>query len=375
VYSPKVVVLDNGNVGIGSTVPLASLQVGNNPAIPAGSLPAEAIKGNLVVDGKIYGDGSALTGLSGGITGLTTNYVTKATSATAIGNSQIFDNGTNVGIGTASPSQKLEVAGSIATTGTGDSYFTAGNVGIGTTVPVARLDLVGVGTTSATSSFIIRDSNKVARVAVLDNGYVGIGTSVPGNMLDVNGIVNVAQYQIMRGTSYTQILLNHGAGGWGFIGNNSTGVWSLGYTNTASTAMDNSVFSWTNTGNVGIGTTVPQQKLEVKGGSILGTEVAVTTAASMTVNWVNGNQQYLALNQAGHTINFSNYKVGQVLRLIVCQDGTGSRTVTTWDTSIVWASGTAPTLTAGASKCDIISFVCTNAKGTVKTFGTMVANF
>ncbi len=39
----------------------------------------------------------------------TTNYISKFTSSSAIGNSQIFDNGTSVGIGTASPSSKLEV--------------------------------------------------------------------------------------------------------------------------------------------------------------------------------------------------------------------------------------------------------------------------
>jgi hypothetical protein len=44
---------------------------------------------------------------------LTTNYVPKATSTTAIGNSQIFDNGTSVGIGTATPNAafKLDVNG------------------------------------------------------------------------------------------------------------------------------------------------------------------------------------------------------------------------------------------------------------------------
>jgi hypothetical protein len=129
-------------------------------------------------------------------------------------------------------------------------------------------------------------------------------------------------------------------------------------------------------GNVGIGTTVPQQRLEVRGGSILGTEYALTAAGTITVNWSNGNQQYVTLNQAGHTINFSNYKVGQVLRLIVCQDSpTGSRTVTAWDSSIVWASGNAPTLTTTAGKCDMISFVCNYAKGSVKNFGTVTANF
>ena len=42
----------------------------------------------------------------------TTNYVPKLTGASTIGNSQIFDNGTNVGIGTTNPSNKLSVVGS-----------------------------------------------------------------------------------------------------------------------------------------------------------------------------------------------------------------------------------------------------------------------
>ena len=45
----------------------------------------------------------------------TTNYVSKFTSGSAIGNSQIFDDGTSVGIGTASPLAKLHVAGTVAT--------------------------------------------------------------------------------------------------------------------------------------------------------------------------------------------------------------------------------------------------------------------
>jgi hypothetical protein len=59
----------------------------------------------------LMADGSVST-LTNPVTGTgTTNYVPKWTSGSAIGNSQIFDNGTNVGIGTASPAYKLDVSG------------------------------------------------------------------------------------------------------------------------------------------------------------------------------------------------------------------------------------------------------------------------
>ena len=57
----------------------------------------------------------------------TTNYVPKFTAASTVGNSQIFDNGTRVGIGTASPAAKVDIRGS----GLQDLYFistTATNV-------------------------------------------------------------------------------------------------------------------------------------------------------------------------------------------------------------------------------------------------------
>jgi ribosomal protein L35AE/L33A len=47
----------------------------------------------------------------------TTNYLPKWTGSTALGDSLIYDNGTNVGIGTASPSFKLDVSGTARFTG------------------------------------------------------------------------------------------------------------------------------------------------------------------------------------------------------------------------------------------------------------------
>jgi hypothetical protein len=51
----------------------------------------------------------------------TSNYVTKWTGATSIGNSQIFDDGNNVGVGTASPAAKLDVSGTINSSGISDT--------------------------------------------------------------------------------------------------------------------------------------------------------------------------------------------------------------------------------------------------------------
>jgi hypothetical protein len=53
----------------------------------------------------------------------TTNYVAKFTAGSIIGDSQIFDNGTNVGINNNSPSYRLDVAG--------DTHITSGSLGVG----------------------------------------------------------------------------------------------------------------------------------------------------------------------------------------------------------------------------------------------------
>lgn len=60
-------IYDNGNVGIGTTVPVAGLHVGpGNKSIATSVIGSTSalIKGNLEVDGQIYGDGSRLTGIS-----------------------------------------------------------------------------------------------------------------------------------------------------------------------------------------------------------------------------------------------------------------------------------------------------------------------
>jgi hypothetical protein len=68
--------------------------------------------------------GNILTSIGSGFTGTgTINYIPKFTGSTALGNSLLFDNGTNIGISTASPTFKLDITGTLRAT----SAVTFGN--------------------------------------------------------------------------------------------------------------------------------------------------------------------------------------------------------------------------------------------------------
>ena len=71
----------------------------------------------------------------------TTNYHTKFTGTSTIGNSLIWDNGTNVGIGNTNTSYTLDVSGSLRNTTSAYFATTSGNVGIGTTSPASPLTI------------------------------------------------------------------------------------------------------------------------------------------------------------------------------------------------------------------------------------------
>ncbi|MBF0331640.1 MAG: hypothetical protein HQL17_06855, partial [Candidatus Omnitrophica bacterium] len=120
-YNPKVTVLDNGNIGVGTTAPVAKIHVGDGTA-PTKSADLSSnssfIQGNLEVDGKIYGDGSKLTGIAGAVSGLTTYSVPRASNATTLVDSGIYtDASGNIGIGTTVPASSIYVKESAANTG------------------------------------------------------------------------------------------------------------------------------------------------------------------------------------------------------------------------------------------------------------------
>jgi len=85
-------------------------------------------------------------------------------------------------------------------------------------------------------------------------------------------------------------------------------------------------------------------------------EVATAnTSTAYTIDLAGGSVQVLTLT-GNCTFTFPTATAGKGLTILLKQDGTGSRTVT-WPASVKWPAGTAPTVTATASKLDRYTFV------------------
>ena len=127
----------------------------------------------------------------------TTNYIPKFATATTLGNSQIFESGSNIGIGTTSPAEKLEVNGNaliktsfIGTVAAfGDNYASfshTSRAGIGNYSILSENN----GTTyinAQTGQNIKFRIDNIDKAILDSNGNFGIATTTPNAKLDVNG--------------------------------------------------------------------------------------------------------------------------------------------------------------------------------------------
>lgn len=87
-------------------------------------------------------------------------------------------------------------------------------------------------------------------------------------------------------------------------------------------------------------------------------QTVTKSVSTFTVDCNSGCMVRIVLDATGMTFaNPTNAFAGARIVLLVKQDGTGSRTITTWGNKIKWPGGTAPTLTTAANGRDRIVLV------------------
>jgi len=213
----------------------------------------------------------------------TDNYIPRFNGSSALENSVMYDDGTNIGIGTTSPGSLLQVGYQNTTTDAlirlGISYDGSRSArgGItwhdsGNTTGKIYTEYDGTMTSMVFGSLYNSGYNSNQLMIIRGNGNVGIGTTSPGQKLSVVGdgsftdtlsITKGASDTVQQGSSlyliggsgasYTQ--LQQGVGRFIIFGFNGSG-WAERFT------INNT------SGNVGIGTSNPSQKLTVDSGNI-----------------------------------------------------------------------------------------------------------
>jgi hypothetical protein len=142
----------NGNIGIGTSTPSQKLHIDGNVRVTGAYYDSSNSAGSSGQVLSSTGSGtdwvslSEITGVDG--TG-TANYIAKWSDADTIANSQLFDNGTNVGIGTTSPNAKLQVVGTMSAS----NIISNNSSSNGTTVLAYQDQFKRVYTTSVTFTY------------------------------------------------------------------------------------------------------------------------------------------------------------------------------------------------------------------------------
>lgn len=92
--------------------------------------------------------------------------------------------------------------------------------------------------------------------------------------------------------------------------------------------------------------------------------------STITPDFAVANNFVVVLGGTGRTLaNPSNLTPGQSGVIVIKQDGTGSRTITTYGSNFKFAGGTAPTLTSDANAIDVLSYFVISATEIVATLG------
>ena len=281
---------NTGKVGIGTTSPQRTLEVSSN-AVPYIRVTAASADANAYLElySRYSGVAKYVQFWSDGLGNLQVNpqggiiYLGGNTLVNNAGNS--YFNGGNVGIGTTSPQNKLNVVGDINATGsiysqginltaiTSSGYVTssqlAGNITnfyLNTSNQFGYYNSTTLPSTQSltdlwvSSNLTIGKNLSVSGNALFVNnntGYVGIGTTSPSVKLEVNGYIRNLNSDIDINTDGYG--LSFGSGDAKIVETS----YKLGFLTWTGSALTEKM-SILGNGNIGIGTTSPVDKLHLE---------------------------------------------------------------------------------------------------------------
>ena len=356
----------SGNLGIGTTNPVATLTVSGNVSVTGmidvghtAQACATAISGSIryetTSDTIQVCTGSGWKSLSSSTTAGTT---TTASSTGAIqfnsGNSfagdtsNLFWDDTNnrLGIGTSDPSKTLHIMGDVEIGGSNTGLIRFRNKADN---DHASLGIYGGGLSLSGASGATTAGYQ--HIYIANSGYVGLQDTAPNTNFvisetttDVLGQIKVMQH----GTGDASLFFGAGGSIWAMgIDNSDSDKFKISTDVISANVGTDTRLTITSGGNVGIATTAPNATLDVSGAIV---SRVLNNGSGTSVNFSQSNVAYTSAACGAFTL--SNMQDGGSYSLVVKGSGTGPATFTHTGLSVK----TTATLT------------CTSAKHTVFTF-------